>query len=163
MEQLSRISQERKACRLVGLLWVGLQQKGGQSAQNPSRGSTWSEPLHVPLWRLHFLLSFCFMLFLELGKVTLSWNRKGGALWLCGQKRYAVVVRDSGDFNGLRKQEGVDATTGTLKLMTVSFRGDVKAVKFSPAVFGCSGASVEGRVGAGWSSPSGETLRAGVV
>lgn len=103
------------------------------------------------------------MLFLELGKVTLRWNRKGGALCLCGQKRYTVLVRDHGDFNGLRKQEGVDATTGTLMPMTMSFTGDIKAVKFSPAMFRCSGASVEGTVGAGWSSPSGETLRPGVV
>lgn len=67
--------------------------------------------------------SFCFMLFLELGQVTLSWNRKGDALCLCGQKRYSVVVHESGDFNGLRKQEGVDTTTGTLMLMTVTFKG----------------------------------------
>lgn len=78
--------------------------------------------------------SFCFMLFLELGKVTFSWNRKIDALCLCGEKRYTVLVRDSGDFNGLSKQEGVVATTGTLMLLTMTFKGDIKAVRFSPAM-----------------------------
>ena len=78
--------------------------------------------------------SFGFMLFLELGKVTFSWNRKIDALCLCGEKRKTVVVRESGDFNGLRKQEGFVATTGTLMLMTMTFKGDIKAVKFSPAM-----------------------------
>lgn len=81
-----------------------------------------------------FIFFFCFMLFLELGKVTFSWNRKIDALCLCGEKRNTVVVRESGDFNGLRKQEGFVATTGTLMLMTMTFKGDIKAVKFSPAM-----------------------------
>ena len=47
----------------------------------------------------------------------------GLPLCLCGEKRYTVLVRDSGDFNGLSKQEGVVATTGTLMLLTMTFKG----------------------------------------
>lgn len=92
-----------------------LQQKGGQSAQNLARGLQVVRASACPHTVEASFSSFLFMLFLELGQVTLSWNRKGDALCLCGQKRYTVVVREW-RFADSGNRKVLVLTTGTLML-----------------------------------------------